>query len=450
MTSGEHPVSRFGPGLTWLVTLIVVLAGMAVLKWHEVVPLCHWYRHQPVPYLAAIDSERYLQLAQGRIAEVESPFSKRVLHPWLVSQLSAVTGMELPQSFLIVNVLAFALLAYCVAELLRHVGADPRWALLLLLTPFALEGLLFGYMSDLFHMALSALFFLLLLRGRIPWALLVLFLAFLARESTLLLCVMCGALAWWRRERKLMLGCIAVLLAGMFCSSLFGRMGQPNIHKLPDLFYLALKVPYNFLSNVCGLVIWSDVRPDVGVPFAKWDLPAWLHIGSDRQVGLCFRGRYPLNTLLVFVTLFGSGLFFLVRTLRALRAKRGTWRGMKPPFAVELAFFYGTIAFLLGTSLGDWVERLIGYGWPVFWIALPYLILRARMRFCKREVVVLAVCHFLICWWPRLVGYERTDLIPVIPVLIPCAATIFLLARARWPKGDDADAAPFAALPGKQ
>ena len=426
--------SRTAPGRApspawrrWVAALLIVLSGLAVLHWHRVLPLCLYDRHLPVPLRVAIDSEAYLAMASGDVAKVDSPFTKRQLYPWVVRGTAAALRLELPAAFLVVNVLALALLAWCLALILETTTGSPFWALLLLLTPLPLESLELAYLADLFHMSLSALFFLLLLKNRTRWSLAVLLVCFLARESTMVLCFFCAVVAAWRRDRLLLWGSLGVLGAGWAATSLFARMGQPNIHHLPDALYMALKVPYNFLANVCGVVIWSDVRSDVGQPLVTWTLPAFLHLGKDKAVGLCLNWSLPANTLIMLLTLFGTAPLFAVRFLRPGPA----WR--EAPAAIQAAFLCGVVSYLLGTSLGWWTERLIGYGWPACWIALPWLIRRAGWNLRARDHWVLCSCFLLACWWPPLVSYTRdTRFLPALGALAPWALTaVWLRALAR-------------------
>jgi hypothetical protein len=67
----------------------------------------------------------------------------------------------------------------------------------------------------------------------------------------------------------------------------------------------------------------------------------------------------------------------------------------------------------VGPALGNWVERLIGYGWPVFWIALPWLIARYYPPLTRRQIAVLAVNFLLVAWWPSLYGWAPDTNYPV-------------------------------------
>ena len=74
------------------------------------------------------------------------------------------------------------------------------------------------------------------------------------------------------------------------------------------------------------------------------------------------------------------------------------------PLAVQIAFVYGLISCLLGTSLGTGVFRLVGYGWPLFWLALPYLLLKCNLDFQRRDVLLLVIYSLVAAWLPNAQG----------------------------------------------
>jgi hypothetical protein len=409
-----------------LVTFVVLLVGVTVVNWYQSWPLCLFFKDMPFPFLAFIDSESYRDMALGDFSHVINPFSKRVLYPFLANALTSGQYLDLPSALVFLNLVSLGVMAYCVAACLELVIGNSLIAIPLLLTPFPLESLELAYLPDLFHMALTALFFLCLLKERVGWGLVVLWIAFTARESTVLLCVVCLVVGWWRRERTLALGSLAVIFLGTAATAPFVKLGQPNLHHLPDILYLPLKLAWNFLVNIFGVKIWSDVRAEVGTPIVTWQLPVWLHIGTDRVVGLCLNWKHPANTLITLATLFGVGPVLMARFLRNWRTAQAL------PTPLLIIGSYGLIAFILGTSLGDWTERLIGYGWPLFWIILPYLWRQHFHQFASRDLGLLIICYFIVAWWPRLVGYTRdSSHLLCLWVLVPYAITCWRMRSLR-------------------
>jgi hypothetical protein len=411
----------------WVVCVVFIVA-LVVIKWHETLPLRSGARRSiNLPQLVTIDSESYLAMAKEGPSQITSPFSKRILYPWLAGALSRVTRQPIPAMFLTLNLTALLALAFCLAEILRMTVGKPFLALLFLLTPFPLESFELAYLPDLFHMALTAAFFLLLLRQEARSALVILLLAFLTRENTLVLCLFTIGLAWFRARKRLCVGVGGVLCAGLAASAYFCRLGKPNMHRLPDFLYLLGKMPYYLLLNFSGFRIWSDVRPEQGRPFVIWHLPSWLKIGTDSVIGIASPDwRYPVSTAIVWLTVFGLGpliIFYLIRRM----GKTGTL-----PFAIELALIYGVASFLMGPLLGDWVDRLVGYGWPAFWIAMPYLFHARGLPVKTFQATLLAAGYLIVCWWPRLFGYgnnRSTNPWPCFGVLFVYLIAGFVLGR---------------------
>jgi hypothetical protein len=382
------------------VVVVVLAVSLIILKWHQKLPLLFSFRNESLPIEMSIDSEMYLEMATHGPSQIASPFSKRFLCPWLVGTISRATGQAVPSVFMALNLVSFLGLAFCLAEILRVTVGKPLLALLFLLTPIALESFELAYLPDMFHMALVAAFFLFLLRQKVRCALFVLFVAFLARESTLVLCFFAAILAWFRSDKRLAFGAGGVLCAGTVASSLFTRLGKPNIHHLPDFVYLLGKVGYYLLLNFTGFRIWSSVRPEEGQPFVVWHLPSWLKIGADTAVGIAYPNwHYPTSTAVYWLTVFGLGPLILFKLVRRF-GKVSTL-----PFAIELALIYGAASFLIGPLLGDSVDRLVGYGWPAFWIAMPYLMYACGLPLKDSQLTLLTVGYSIACWWPRLLGY---------------------------------------------
>ena len=405
------------------------LVGLVALLLHNWLPLVSYREagQNTLPYMFAVDSEQYLAMAQGRVSEVQSPFTKRFLYPWLVRMAAGNTRLPLGTAAMTLNFASWCLLACCLAAALESFGGEPWLAVLFLATPFPLESLLLGYMPDLFVTALTALFFLLLARRRERWAMVVLLLAFLARESTLLLCVMGAGIGFLRRGKTMAYGSLAVLAGGVMAGAWFLRLGQPNIHHLPDFTYMVLKVPYNFLHNVFGIMIWSDVRADTGVPVVRWSLPHLLQFGgADREIGLVFGKRPPTETFLHLFTIFGFAPILLWH-----------WRGKfaqvrQSPPAVQLAFAYGLVMYPLATALGAWTGRLIGYAWPLFWLAGPCVFKLPGLKARPAEAAFLALCYLLVAWLPGCSGFWlASDNYPPLLLFIPVLYALALRSVAR-------------------
>ena len=433
---------RLGP---LLIALTACLLGAVVILGAKYLPLTldsKLYGY-PMPYWYA-DSQYYISMSEGYVRYVQSPYCRRVLYPWIAGELSTVSGLRFDLAFMACNYFSFILAAYCLALTLRKLKINPWWVLAAFSTPVALESLQRAYLPDLFHIALLSLFFLLLVYERAVAALIVLMLAFLARENTGLLCLVVAAVGYYSGRKVLLAGGLTVLLAGIACEAYFVHLGLPNRHHMPELIYTALFVPCSFLGNVLGIIVWTNSsRPD-GIPFWHMTLPYGLRLGSDHEIFVAYSWKRNLETLAALLTLFGCGpmmLWFF----------RKRWVPVKEwAIALQIAFFYGIICYFLGTSLGrTGTFRLIGYSWPLYWLALPWLLSGARLKIRVEEIVFLFASSILLAYLPNLTGFMSPDRlvtfwllsIPLLYVLMDfCLAAI----RRRSDPAQEVEAIPHS------
>ncbi|HZM03561.1 MAG TPA: hypothetical protein VFC44_11180 [Candidatus Saccharimonadales bacterium] len=283
--------------------------------------------------------------------------------------------------------------------------------ILFFLTPFPLEALEAAYLPDLCHMSFLAVFFLLLIFEYDYCALALLFAAFLVRENTLLLCLATAVLSWRKRRKALAYGSIVVLVAGTCAGGAAARAGVPNTHHWPEWLYLAVRVPHDFLANILGVVVETNVHRVFAGQW-QWTIPVRWRIGLDHEIYLTLYWRLPIRTLTALLSLFGCAPALVV----------WAWKRVKPlagwELPLQIAFCYGLVCFLLGTSLGASVTRLIGYGWPLFWIWLPAALAKLNPRLGPIRITALAVCYLVAAWLPNLVGLQDISLaLLLIPVM---------------------------------
>jgi hypothetical protein len=221
-------------------------------------------------------------------------------------------------------------------------------------------------------------------------ALAVIPLMFWVRESTLLLCLLAFAAMWWDGKRRCAVAIALTTLASMIVSMSVNRHGQPNVHHLPTVVYMALKVPFNFVSNILGIHLWTNnfITPHVWA----MDLPRVLQIGTIRKVGISKFVWMPLFTPLMWLSTFG-----ILPTVLLHERRRGRLRALEP--WMRLALIYGVISYVLGPTLGASVPRLVAYAWPAFWIATVVLLWRNDFL-PRRSAVTLFACHMIASWLP--------------------------------------------------
>ena len=104
------------------------------------------------------------------------------------------------------------------------------------------------YLPDLLHAAILAAILLCLLFGHIGSAMVLLFPAYLARESTVLVAI-CLVFACWRRIRLrfAVIGVLALLCAGLV-SRHYGQSGPASVHGLSGVTYILGKLFWSFFK----------------------------------------------------------------------------------------------------------------------------------------------------------------------------------------------------------
>jgi hypothetical protein len=386
------------------------------------------------------DSQHYIAIASGHIAEVHKPFTMRLLHPAVAGLLSRTTGVEVETAFFLTNVVSLAVLAGVGLTLVLGQIRSLGLAAAIVLCPMILFRFRETYMPDCFHAAIAAVFFLLLVRKAWWYAMPLLFFMQVTRESTVLLSVFVVLVAAYHRNWKIAGSAILFTLLGIGVVGRYAGEGQGNVHGASSLVYFVGKVPLNVLPNVFGVRIWTNTHakndpatfPDE--PLVKWDLPAWLPSGDMHQVGIYrFEPTTPLSNLRVLLTFFGvmPSLVLLVVVWKRWHLLRDD--GLSQ--VAQLALVYGLASYFLSPALGTAFGRYVFYAWPMAWIAAPEMLVRF-FDTNARLVRQLAWLQAIACWTPLILntqppGTALQNLISVA-VAIPChIITVKLLNRNR-------------------
>ena len=385
--------------------------------------LCVAWSIAAIPRVEDVDSGSYRLMACGEPAC--RPYANRILHPALAGFLwrrfQPLTPNPQPltpnpsilnSQFHLIAVISSLVFYLCVLSLLRDVR--PRWLVfVLLISPlwWVWGGNI--YIQDMFAAALTALL-LLLLRSSEPnsqFSILnsqfsipfVLFLLQLTRESSALLSLVLIALALWRRRWRLAVGAFAAMAAGMAVVAWASRDALPSANGLDGGVYLVAKAVANGVRNFTGVIPWNDgyaarmpwYYPDP--PVWKCALPASLQMGNVHEVGIYkFMPGVVLRTFALWLLYFpGVILLFFKGVPSATRQNNDISTSSHPrpilsnrpesrlfkaalgaPFYIQYSFVVGLVFWLLAPFSGPSLDRLVGYSWPLFWIALPFLLRR--------------------------------------------------------------------------
>jgi hypothetical protein len=342
-------------------------------------------------YIAG-DARFYEGIATGNYSQVMQPFASRQLGALVVTGLMRLFHCTVERGFVFEGTLSLVVVLVVIYYLVLKTSA-PRWLLFAIafvpFWSFLLQDLV---LPDLWYSALLAVMLLMLEGEHLLAASFMMFPLMLSRESTSLTLI-CFLVATWKQLRWTDRA-VAVLsaAAGSIVVSHLAARAQPNSEQLPGLVYMLAKVPWNFLNNVLALAPWSNVNTQFcAVP--RFALP--IHLGRVHAIGIC---GFSV-TGWVFVSEAALSVFGLLPLLAAYV----WWRTRKATDSnalLRFALLYGAASVVLAPVLGTWFTRLIGYAWPVFFVALPILFDRfpqaARKPSHQLAALGFFVTHLLV------------------------------------------------------
>jgi hypothetical protein len=347
----------------------------------------------------APDAGQYRLLALGQHSAVPPPFSARILGPAMAGWFGRVTGLGVDTGFLALGIASLVIMLAAVAALLWLLEVPTLIFAGIFLMPFWVDIFHDYYLPDPLHGAILAVLLLCLLLGYPAWAFLLLLPAYLARESTSLV-ALCLVFACWRRIplRAAAVGAGA-LVAAAAIGKHFAHGGPGSIHGITGGTYIAGKMLWSFFKNILGLPLWSNTLPECNPVWTR-AIPSWLHLGAIHQVGLCTPSSWgPSRLILAWFGLFGIApalAFAAWKLFPRLSPIRKKLPGQD--MVLRFSIIYGLISILMTPILGASVDRLVAYGWPFCFVALPWYLSRVPgLR--SRGTWLLLTLHLAACWW---------------------------------------------------
>lgn len=371
-----------------------------------------------------IDSQFYIILAKGMA--VKKPFSGRIFYPFVALGLHNFIGLTLDHAFLLSNLIGLILLILSVTLLIKSITSYASIAIPILITPFLIRSMALVYLPDFFSAGLTGVFFYLIYRSYFWPSALMLLLVYLTRENAIFLCLALAAMGLYKYRLRWAVAGIVVLVAGIVITSLAGRHGLPQEYNMNFLLYMALKIPKNLLYNGFGVLIWTNVYPDVGHPYLLIALPGWLPLGKLHTIGITpMQPLVFLNTIMLLLTTFGVAPSLLGLQL----AKHWKQIFSENQFWLQVAIIYGVSSFLIGIAVSYDVMRLIGYAWPAFWLAVPALLCR-YCTFSLSSLIQLIGYQVFACWLPWIMRIpwfvDKVSMDSPMPFLVVIFGSIIL------------------------
>ncbi len=396
------------------------------------------------------DSGWYRLLALGQRASVPAPFSARILGPAIAGWLGRLTGLGMDRGFLLLGIASLLALLSLVAGILSSWRAPAAIFAAVFLMPFWVDIFHDYYLPDLLHAVLLAAILVCLYFGQTTLALVLLFPAYLARESTILVAI-CLIFAGWRRIplRSALVGVVAVAGAG-FVSRHFAQGGPAGVHGLGGGTYILGKLVWSFFKNFLGLPLWSNTLPECRPIWVK-AVPRGVPLGAIQTIGVCRPDLWgPSRLLLAWFGVFGIGPAFALALRgkifspdalsgqlwrRPARIPAGETAGAKSLsrgqiVVLRFCIVYGAISILMTPVLGASADRLVEYGWPFYFVALPWFIVPAYRLRGLRTLAFLMV-HLLAGWlaWYGFKQYSNVFVFPAIAV-VGLNAIAYVLLRS--------------------
>ena len=253
----------------------------------------------------APDAGQYRLLALGQRGAVPAPFSARILGPAIAGWLGRSTGLGADKGFLLLGIVCLVALLALVAGLLWSWRAPTAVLAAIFLMPFWVDIFHDYYLPDLLHAAILAAILLCLLFGHVGSAMLLLFPAYLARESTVLVAI-CLVFACWRRIR-LRSACWRFAIRAGLITRHYDQYAAASVHGLAAARTFWAMFIWSFFKNVLGVPLWSNTLPECSPVWVK-AIPPDCHFGAIRAVGLCQPSLWgPTRLLLAWFGIFGIG-----------------------------------------------------------------------------------------------------------------------------------------------
>lgn len=401
----------------WLAIVLATLAMVAI--WIAA-------QHQPP---GDTDGLHYLAMANGQRAM--KPFAFRFLAPATARAYAHVTGYSADRGLFLIGLLSGWVLLYGVLSLVLRRRQGVWFALVLILIPFWLRSFIDYRLPDLPHAALCMGYLLLLRRRCWSWAAVVLAVMYLTRESTLLVAIVAIPVLWRLAGRRVSLMQAAATLVGMAGTKFAARHALPNHQNVNDTLYMLGKIPWNLSRNVFGIRLWSNMEP-ISPPVRVWNLPPWIHAGGIHQVGYsAFFSGYPTYTLSIILSSFGIGFCVIIclwwRTPLRILLPRD-----KPYLCI--AAIYGAAAYFLAPMLGAGESRLLDYGWPLFLVYLPAVMMTVWRNAPTWVIYALVCLNFVDAWTDPVAKLLGSPYLYEVPVFLGCnliAAWLLLKTKPR-------------------
>jgi hypothetical protein len=369
----------------------IMLIFFLLLSWHN------------IPSWNA-DNGYYIKVSQWE--PVRRPFSSRLLYPNMARLIMDITGLSIPQSFIVCNTFALLLFLFLSTHLIKTITSFAPLAIPLLCNPLILCYFQTAYLPDLFFAGLVSLYFVLILHSYFKVSLLILLFLCATREAALILIISMMFVCIYQSKWKLVLSLAIVMVLGIAINSFSARFGLPTPANMNPLLFYFIRIPNNLFYNITGIPIWSNIYADFCHPVIIINIPTWLPFGNLHSIGFCpINITTPFRNLSFYLTIFGvlpSLLFYILfKNYKKILESA--------PQYIMVALVYGIISFTSAILLSMEIMRYAGHAWPIFWIALIYLF-PLYYQVDKFIIYRILIMNLIVSWVPWIVFLNRVKL----------------------------------------
>lgn len=380
-------------------------------------------------FRSVADAGSYISMAEGHSEGVFLHHAERVLYPWVVGQVASLVGVD--GAFLAVATASLiAFLSLLLHVLVHHARQGVAFSAGFIGLPCVFLVYREMYLPTLFFMALSALYWVLLLRRKRIVSVLVLALLILTRQEGVIVAIITVAVVLWRRSRETETRerrALAVFAAGILAASFVAGLiikgstpGNTNLHHVSGVVFAVLRIPLFAMRNLLGVMHWVDTYRAIDwythEPILSWAAPAWMqHMSSIREIGIYeWSPLSIMETAIYLLTSFGVAPVILWFFLRRRHVRIG-----ERSVAEQTLCLAGLALYLLSPVMGPPGLRYYTSGWPAFLMFVPLLMAGSPGDFGSKRLPLLLL--HLACGWlavvPLLgVGYRAYPLVIVAAI----------------------------------
>jgi hypothetical protein len=343
-----------------------------------------------IPYIAG-DAHQYIRIAEKGPTDVPRPHATRIVLPYLVKLLNPILPTH--QAFFFIAICSLLCLIICVKHLLSICNTPLSIIILIMINPLLVYYFRQYYIPDLFYMAILSIYLVLIFYDKQLMGSAVLFILFMTRETTIFLSITVLVISLLYNRRNQLIFTIVAMALGLSGFLLLGKISGSNIWGLSERLYILFKIPYATLRNLAGINLVTNVVTFCD-PVWKINLPQSIQLGGIKTVGICrWDPEQILSTISLSLIAFGIGPTILLayfKNFRSSLADKDDW--------LKIAFFYGIFIFLVSYFISIDKARVIGYGWPLFWLAIPILLTLDKSYEISLILKPLIIIHVIVTW----------------------------------------------------